>query len=419
MAIVKRGDVYHVAVMYRDELNVKRYKWKKVGPSIREAEKVERQLRTDLERKTLKASKRIKLSNFFDDWLKDIVRPTRAPSTYENYSYAVKYIKESLGNIYVDDLLPVQIYKFINKMKKLVSPTTVHNHFCVLKIALNSAIRDYKLITANPCDLVETPAKNKPKNNAYTAAQTMTILDIMQKTIIYIPVLLYALCGLRRGESAALQWPNVYIDKKQADILHSLDRLDREYAMKLKDEKEPKYIPIWQSIKKSSAKTVLALGPVKTDESEQSIALPDFVIKELKTLQLEQKWDKQLLGEAYKDLGFVCCWPDGTPFDPDFIYHKFQDVLKEYNKTAEEKLPIYRIHDLRHTHGTILLEKNVDVKIVSRALRHSRASFTRDLYQHVLDDMLPESANIMDEVFNKEKSNEKNNGLDNGLDKAN
>ncbi|MGL5206780.1 MAG: tyrosine-type recombinase/integrase, partial [Acidaminococcaceae bacterium] len=130
-------------------------------------------------------------------------------------------------------------------------------------------------------------------------------------------------------------------------------------------------------------------------------------IKELKTLQLEQKWDKQLLGEAYKDLGFVCCWPDGTPFDPDFIYHKFQDVLKEYNKTAEEKLPVYRIHDLRHTHGTILLEKNVDVKIVSRALRHSRASFTRDLYQHVLDDMLPESANIMDEVFNKEKSNEK------------
>ena len=62
-----------------------------------------------------------------------------------------------------------------------------------------------------------------------------------------------------------------------------------------------------------------------------------------------------------------------------------------------------RPHDMRHTHATLLLRKKIDTKIVSKKLRHKRASFTQDYYQHVANDMQSETASAMDEVFTIKK----------------
>jgi integrase len=43
-----------------------------------------------------------------------------------------------------------------------------------------------------------------------------------------------------------------------------------------------------------------------------------------------------------------------------------------------------RLHDLRHGFAVALLRAGVNVKVVSEALGHSRASFTLDPYMHVL-----------------------------------
>jgi integrase len=47
-------------------------------------------------------------------------------------------------------------------------------------------------------------------------------------------------------------------------------------------------------------------------------------------------------------------------------------------------LPRIRLHDLRHTHATHLLQNGVHPKVVQERLGHATISTTMDIYSHVL-----------------------------------
>ena len=55
-------------------------------------------------------------------------------------------------------------------------------------------------------------------------------------------------------------------------------------------------------------------------------------------------------------------------------------------------LPRIRLHDLRHTHATLLLKANVSPKVVSERLGHASVGFTLDTYAHVVPGMQAEAA---------------------------
>ncbi len=51
------------------------------------------------------------------------------------------------------------------------------------------------------------------------------------------------------------------------------------------------------------------------------------------------------------------------------------------------------MHDLRHTHATLMLKHGVPLKVVSERLGHSTPAFTMAVYQHVLPGMQRDAAN--------------------------
>jgi integrase len=57
-----------------------------------------------------------------------------------------------------------------------------------------------------------------------------------------------------------------------------------------------------------------------------------------------------------------------------------------------DELPAIRLHDLRHTHATLLLADGVPVKVVSERLGHASATITLTVYQHVHPGMGREAA---------------------------
>ena len=59
-------------------------------------------------------------------------------------------------------------------------------------------------------------------------------------------------------------------------------------------------------------------------------------------------------------------------------------------------MPVIRLHDLRHTHGTLLIKAGVPVKVVSERLGHATPAFTIDTYQHVLPGMQADAARIFE-----------------------
>ena len=63
-------------------------------------------------------------------------------------------------------------------------------------------------------------------------------------------------------------------------------------------------------------------------------------------------------------------------------------------RRAVTKLDVPRIglHDLRHTHASILLQQGINAKVVSERLGHSSVAFTMTVYQHVMPGMQAQAA---------------------------
>src|SRR3546814_17394455 len=73
--------------------------------------------------------------------------------------------------------------------------------------------------------------------------------------------------------------------------------------------------------------------------------------------------------------------PDGSWIHP----HSFSQILDR--KVAKLDVPTISLHDLRHTHATLLLTAGLPVKVVSERLGHANVAFTMSVYQHVLPGM--------------------------------
>jgi integrase len=68
------------------------------------------------------------------------------------------------------------------------------------------------------------------------------------------------------------------------------------------------------------------------------------------------------------------------------ITHAFRVAVRD------APVPRIRLHDLRHTHATLLLQAGVPVKVVSERLGHAQISMTLDIYAHVLPAMDADAA---------------------------
>lgn len=107
-----------------------------------------------------------------------------------------------------------------------------------------------------------------------------------------------------------------------------------------------------------------------------------------------------MLGEyrqesAYKkDEDFIFCREDGRAFDPD---HLRECVLYPAMDKAqiERSDRAFGLHIFRHTAGSIIYEKTGRMKLVQKALGHSREQTTSDIYVHVDQEIVAESVEII------------------------
>jgi integrase len=71
--------------------------------------------------------------------------------------------------------------------------------------------------------------------------------------------------------------------------------------------------------------------------------------------------------------------PEGTILDPDNLYHRvFLPVL------AKAGIRRIRLHDLRHTFGSLLLQNGASIVYVKEQMGHSSIQVTVDTYGHLI-----------------------------------
>ena len=83
-------------------------------------------------------------------------------------------------------------------------------------------------------------------------------------------------------------------------------------------------------------------------------------------------------GELAGNGNLVFCHSDGTPWAPIQVTRKFKQVA------TAAGVGDLRLHDLRHTHASLMLKDGVNLKITSERLGHSSIAITANLYSHVL-----------------------------------
>jgi integrase len=131
---------------------------------------------------------------------------------------------------------------------------------------------------------------------------------------------------------------------------------------------------------------------VKTGHGRRTIDLDPGTVDVLRAWRMERAEETGGIEPTGGELVFTK--PDGSWIHP----HSFSQILDR--KVAKLDVPTISLHDLRHTHATLLLKAGVPVKVVSERLGHANVAFTMSVYQHVLPGMQAEAASTFAGLLN-------------------
>lgn len=192
--------------------------------------------------------------------------------------------------------------------------------------------------------------------------------------------------GFRRGEMCALTWDDV-------DFEDQTIRINKAVAM-------------------TKGQGQIVKAP-KTETSIRDITLPQQCMDVLRQWKIEEMKMMMEYGSAWEghreDFGqqnIFIQLQNGRPIRVDAPTQKFRMILDRYNATCEDesqKLPIIRLHDLRHTMITMLINNGMDIETLSKRAGHSKPSITMDVYGHALKSQDRKAASILEDMFFAER----------------
>lgn len=225
--------------------------------------------------------------------------------------------------------------------------------------------KQLKFITENPCEDIVLPKRMKYQGNTYTSQQLQNALSLAESRAMRTIILLGAGLGLRRGEIAALRWSNI--------------------------DFENNVIYIQQNAVTVNGKTIVK-SP-KTQSSKRPLPIGDGMAKELKKIQVSYIEAKIAQGKSFANSNCVLFTENGAMYNPDSITKKWIKFIRKHN------LPDVRLHDLRHSCATLMIENGTPMKTVQERLGHADFATTANIYAHVTAKMQKEAAETMDAVL--------------------
>jgi site-specific recombinase XerD len=116
------------------------------------------------------------------------------------------------------------------------------------------------------------------------------------------------------------------------------------------------------------------------------VPIPPQLVPPLRKHFKNQAAEKAAAGRRWQDWDLVWCGPEGQPIDPHDDWEEWKALLAEAGIARAA-----RLHDARHTAGTLLGEQHVDLHVIQRILGHAQVSTTR-IYTDPTDPLTREAA---------------------------
>ena len=356
--LYEKNSKYHVMLSWKHH---GKRKQKSVGTGIpvqgnnrRSAEQKRKEILAEWEDKVASNFKEILFSDYLIEWL-EIARYSIEETTYSGY---VRTINNQIApyfakrKIKLHDLKPHHIQSFYGwKMKTSgVSGNTIRRYHANVHRSLKHAVQ-VELIRDNPAAKVILPKQEQYVPKFYVAEEMRLMLKKLEGEKIEPPVYLASWFGMRRGEALGIRWDED-VDFNTMSIFVNGVIVDKGEGSR---EDNLRYKP-----------------RAKTGTSIRGYPMPQEVADYLRQLREKQEENRALMGNAYNTqwIDFVCVDAMGNLIHPEYLSRAFPRFLRRHG------LSKIKFRELRDSNASILLDKDVNLRLIQGWLGHANIKTT-------------------------------------------
>lgn len=343
--------------------------------SLKEARAERARIIADRAKGTFVRPQKTTVAEMIDAWLAG--KRNLGKGTRRTYTDSLKHAKDHIGHLEGQKVTKADIDAMVTKLlasgrrvgnvrTTKLAPRTVNAMLTLLAAVFDSGVAQ-GFLGRNVVKLAERPKQTSTEMQTWTAESAAAFLQAVRGERLY-PAWQFSLYGLRRGEVLGLRWSDVDLVAKTITVRWARTSVAGEIV-----EKEP-----------------------KTERGRRVLPLDDDLVDALTALQLQQREEREAAGEAYAQpctladpvSGEVCAGDHvvvdelGHPYRPEWYGDRFEALAKRAG------LPVIRLHDTRHTCGTLMHLRGVPIAVISAWLGHANAAFTIKTYVHSQDDAL-------------------------------
>jgi len=311
------------------------------------------------------------VAEYLPYWL-NIHKHDLRPATLQQYTSLINaHLVPALGTVPLAKLQPAHLTAMYADKRENgrrdgnggLAPRSVRHLHVVLHEALDFAVKQ-QMIVRNVADAVDAPRFARKEMLTWTAENARAFLTTAEGDT-YSPIwLLMLTTGLRRGEALGVRWQDFDAVK---GVLH-----------------------IRQTIIDVGGHPIVSTP--KTNAGRRTVRLSPTCVAALKE---HKKWQaaRRLAASEWQDTELIFTTGEGKPIQPRVFSRAF-DVLQ-----GKAKVPRIRLHDLRHTHATLLFNDGKNIKMISQRLGHSDVGITLAVYAHLAPDAQDEAAGSIDDLI--------------------
>ena len=302
---------------------------------------------------TQKADFDMKFEDFWKMYCADMETRLRE-HTMRTKKYIVELkILPYFGDKRVNDITAADIRQWQNELIKMgYSPTylkTINNQ---LSAIFNYAVRYYDL-KSNPCAKAGSMGKSKAEEmDFWTGEEFRKFIDsVMNKRLSYMT---FYWTGMRMGELLALNSKDIDLEKRTISITKSYQRLGKKDV----------------------------ITPPKTPKSKRVITIPEFLAADIKDY-MDSLYDLQENDRLF-------------PITKYYLEHEMQRGIKE---SGVKRI---RVHDLRHSHASMLIELGFSPLEIANRLGHEKVETTLNTYAHLYPNKQTKLAERLDSEYRED-----------------
>ena len=353
----EKRNTWYCKCNYRDWLGESKSKMKRGFATKKEALEWEREF---LQRQS--SSMDMKLSSFVDVYFDDKVPRLKERSIMTKRTLIETKILPYFGDKQMNDITAVDIIKWQNALlNQEYKPTYLRMIQNQLTALFNHAERFYDL-KDNPCKKVDKMGRANAKElNFWTKDEFEVFIQCFteEEEMYRIIFLMLFWLGCRVGELLALTESDIDLEGGTVSISKTYFRRN---------------------------KTDYITAP-KTESSNRKITIPQFLQEEI----------KQFLDRQYELMPVERIFP--------ITDRAIQKKMKQ--KTEQAKLKPIRVHDLRHSHIALLIEKGMQPLVIAQRVGHDSVNTTMNIYGH----LYPNKQKQVADLLNAEATGELKNNL--------